>query len=125
MDKNYSNEELGRCYFVVTSIYAGSAISLLGLKNVRRVISEAEINLADFYREHGSLADLECKGIGSRIKAILELILERGVDAAKKEFAEKKVRPLHTPSLGKSKRKSTTDEASPSWDDVIRSLDSI
>lgn len=80
-----SNEELARIYLKVNSIYSGS----LFLKTIYNRIINANVNIAEFYKQHGSLSNCPVSGLGFGklaktcvTKRILELILENGEHVA-------------------------------------------
>ncbi|HLC64673.1 MAG TPA: hypothetical protein VJI46_00955 [Candidatus Nanoarchaeia archaeon] len=94
MEENaYTNKELAQDYFSVVAQYSQD-LWTYGFQ--KRKIAGLDIDLPAFYREHGSLDELKVKGIGKKTKGILELILEKGVEEAKKLVQEEKIDELRS-----------------------------
>jgi len=53
-------------------------------------VEKADVNIAGLYEKEKSLKNLHVKGIGSKTKEILELILEKGLEKAIKISDEKR-----------------------------------
>ena len=118
--KSYTNVELARDYFSVVAPYSGD---LMTYNFQKRKITELGIDLPTFYLEHGrSLNELQVGGIGKKTKGILELILDRGVEEARRLVSKGKIdemrRSLWSGIPSKVPRR--VDDTSPSWDDAVK-----
>jgi hypothetical protein len=121
---DYSNQELARHYFAVKSPYAMSVNSIRGLRQVQRVITNADANISEHFNLHGDLAGLRCRGIGPTIKAMLEVILEKGFDEARREFVEKRLSSIQASRDDPSKRRQPIDETPlPGWEGAVSRLE--
>jgi len=82
---NGGNERLGKDYFEVTTVGTGFKASY---HTREKAIAGAGENIADFFYEHGSLMDLNARGIGpkgkmTKTKEDLELVLTYRIGEAK------------------------------------------
>ena len=118
-DKNYTNQELARDYFSVVAQYAWD---IDRYREQRRLISESGIDLISFYQEHGGFKELKVKGIGPKTKLILELLLEKGVEEARRLFREERIDKIQSNQWsGRSRKVSkAVDDVPPSWDGAVR-----
>ncbi len=119
-DKAYTNRELAQDYFSVVAKYSGD---LTTYNFQRRKIAELSIDLPTFYREHvESLDELDVKGIGKKTKGILELILDKGVEEAKRIVQEGKIDEMRKSAFRgiPSRAPGRGDDTSPSWDDAVK-----
>ncbi|RLI99752.1 MAG: hypothetical protein DRP03_02580 [Candidatus Aenigmatarchaeota archaeon] len=89
--QEYTNKELARDYLSVAALSMSNNHMTFLLRQVN-IIAQSEVDIPEFYREHGSLAGLEVNGIGKKAKYILELILEKGVDKAWEIIQEETIR---------------------------------
>lgn len=84
IDKHYNNKELANDYLWVCK-HLGSK-SLTSFKKASYRISAMEVNVAEYFREHGHFKELKISENVCRIlKIILENGLEEAVEAAKEE----------------------------------------
>lgn len=91
-NKVYTNKELSQDYFSVVTSYSAD---LTSYNFQRKKIAGLGIDLPTFYREHGeSLDALDVKGIGERTKGILELILGKGVEEARRIVQDGKINEM-------------------------------
>ena len=118
-DKNYTNQELARDYFSVVAQYAWD---LEPCHRQKKVIVGSNVDLSSFYQEHGSLNELRVKGIGTKTKEILELLLEKGVEEARRLFREERIDKMQSNQWsGRSRKVSkAVDDVPPSWDGAVR-----
>ncbi len=89
MEKVYNNKELAQDYFSVSTQYAGKQGRINSTK-IKGIITELNTNIATFYQEYGNLTELKVEGIGIKTKRTLELILEKGVEEARKLIKKEK-----------------------------------
>ncbi len=116
-DRVDTNRELAQDYFSVATQYSEDWITY---NLQKRRITKLQIDLPSFYREHGSFEGLNISGIGKKTKGILELILEKGVEEARRIVVERKIESLEMEKWpGRSKAPRTGDDVPPSWDDSV------
>jgi len=78
LDENFGNTDLANAYWsaiLFADKYQPSKIALRFVSHVFKRISNSRIDIPQFYRQHGSLRNLQVMGIGDRTKAVLETIL--------------------------------------------------
>ena len=81
MNKSYSNKELAHDYYLVARQNSKSWDTY---RNQRQIIERSPIDIYSFFQENGSLSNLDVSGIGPKTKGILELILEKGFEEARR-----------------------------------------
>ena len=117
----YTNCELSKHYIgAALQVTAQTNSALKRFDERQSLIASSQINIAEFYRENGSLKKLKI-GVGAATKRILESILENGAEEAKRiifEQRHEKVRNKRWP--GAYKPRGSTDN-DPSWDNAVRS----
>ncbi len=119
-DKAYTNRELSQDYFSVVAQYTGDITTY---EFLRRKIAELGIDLPTFYREHGkSLDELDVKGIGKKTKGILELILDKGKEEARRLVEEEKIDEMRKSAFRgiPSRAPRRGDDTPPSWDNIVK-----
>lgn len=115
---NYTNAELAQHYF---SVAAQLTVDSSVYRRSKAAIEASSVDIADFYRRHGTLSELDVKGIGPITRNTLELILGKGFEQAKEEIrAEKEARGWRRISRLVPR---ISDEAGPVWDNTVRSLE--
>lgn len=119
-DKLYTNNELSQDYFSVVVQYSGDWTTY---NTQKKIIAEVDINLHTFYLEHErSLNKLQVKGIGEKTKGILELILNEGIEEARRLIREKRIDGMRQYGFRgiPSKVPRIEDDTPPSWDDAVK-----
>ena len=89
----YTNQELAKHYLAVMSVHVVN-IKRTTYPRIGRIISGQDHEIVEHYQQEGNLDRLTIPGIGSGTKAVLELILEEGVEQAVKITIEDREREL-------------------------------
>ncbi len=112
-----SNKSLAEQYFGAALQYANDFSTY---RTQKRLIEGSEIDIALFYAEHKSLDGLKIRGIGSKTKHILEIILKYGEDDAMRIVAKERER---TPKKREYERAfmPKSPQRQKKYDDILRS----
>jgi len=117
MKKAYTNATLAQDYYSAAIQIAGD---LEAYKTQRDRIRKSEIDLSAFYQENGSFEGLHVKGIGPKTTEVLELILQKGADRAKKIISENRRAEMRDRPWKISHDLDGREETLPSWDDAVK-----
>ena len=83
IDENISNQDLSEYYIRVVRKHA---FNMDTYNKIKRKISRSRVDFASHYRNNGNLNNLGIRGVGVKTRKVLEMILELGVDEAKKNY---------------------------------------
>ncbi len=95
MKTQYSNQQLASHYHILALIQKPYTHPR-DYKETIMIIDQSEIDIAQFYAEQGNLKALRVKGMGKPTKNLLELILEHGIDEAKRILHEREDKKLES-----------------------------
>ncbi|TAL51751.1 MAG: hypothetical protein EPN86_06085 [Nanoarchaeota archaeon] len=127
MNQDYTNLQLSRDYMRVAGQNVPDA-RYPKLLEYQRIIREADVDIAAFYAERGSLQDLVL-GNGSLTSLTLthlEMIISLGVAEAEKEVGEQRIERFRerwkeeSPKKHGKKGDMYQDETDPSWQNAVR-----
>ncbi len=122
MGKEYTNRELARDYFRVAAQHVED---IRAYRFQQRRIAELDIDLPTYYGEHGTFDDLKVKGIGKKTKRILALILDKGVEEARKIVENEKIESMRREQFAGIPNKIPNDDSEKVdyWDNIVRAYE--
>jgi hypothetical protein len=113
MPNNYTNQELAAYHLSIISQFQASATQAQIKRSTR--IATSAVNISRRYHEQGSLSDLKI-GLNRETLNILELILKKGFDKAKRIVFDRKYTTMKPEKWPQASRRSfDTGEDNPSW----------
>jgi hypothetical protein len=123
MNEGYGNSDLAREYFRVARIGSQEPGKY---KHIRRLIREAEKDIPQYFRDHGSLQGLGLPGIGKETVRVCESIMTHGLESASRFLTAAKPDPESAAShrtSGATKFIKRWTEDDPAWSNVVRDLE--
>jgi len=122
----YSNSELAELYrqvaiFDVSYCRAQSDVLRKRVERIKNYVP----NIHEYFNDHKSFNGLKLKAFGTKMKIILQLILEFGLEKAQKEILENKILKSYHKSgpTAHGVRLGRSEETSPSWDNMIKKIE--
>lgn len=95
------NQGLAQNYYKSQTPYADDANNLLHFGRVRDIIAKAEVDIGAYYNRYQNLRRVKIPGVSPTTKRQLELILEKGMDAAIAATVEERTATLHARPVSK------------------------
>lgn len=120
----YTNRELAQDYYKVVAHSPYKDVQNMYRTMMER-ISGLDVDLVEFFHQQRSFDDLNVGGIGKKTKKVLELILEHGVEEARRvvgEEREERSKELVRQQWSRipSRAPKQGDDTPPSWDNAVR-----